>query len=206
MSRVELEALGVEPGMAVTSYKEGLRLGDTRFVARALDDRAGTTALLMAVRAIDPDALTSKAMFTWSVHEEGGLTGAAAMAERFGRSARRIYSIDTFVSSDSPLESPHLAYAPLGAGPVLRATENSGVSPDRERARVVRAAERAGIPLQMGLTQGSTDGTRFTFWGAPNQGLSWPGRYSHSPGEVLDLRDLARLSDLIRAVALMDGG
>jgi putative aminopeptidase FrvX len=85
---------------------------------------------------------------------------------------------------------------------VLRAIENSGVSPDRERARVVEAAARAGIPLQLGLTQGSTDGTQFTFWGTPNQGLSWPGRYSHSPGEVLDLRDLTRLTDLIVAVAM----
>ncbi len=53
----------------------------------------------------------------------------------------------------------------------------------------------------MGLTQGGTDGTQFTYWGAPNQGLSWPGRYSHSPGEVLDLRDLEQLSELIVAVA-----
>ena len=37
--------------------------------------------------------------------------------------------------------------------------------------------------------------------GAPNQGLTWPGRYSHSPGEVLDLRDLDMLSRLIVAVA-----
>jgi putative aminopeptidase FrvX len=123
------------------------------------------------------------------------------MAQRFGRSTLRIYSIDTFVSSDTPLETPHFAHTPLGDGPVLRATENSGVSPDRERARVFQAAAAAGIPVQMGLTQGGTDGTQFTFWGAPNQGLSWPGRYSHSPGEVLDLRDLARLIDLIRAVA-----
>jgi putative aminopeptidase FrvX len=85
---------------------------------------------------------------------------------------------------------------------VLRATENSGVSPDRERARVFAAADEAGIELQMGLTQGGTDGTQFTYYGAPNQGLSWPGRYSHSPGEVLDLRDLARLTDLIVAVAM----
>jgi putative aminopeptidase FrvX len=140
------------------------------------------------------------------VHEEGGLTGAAAMARRFAASALRIYSIDTFVSSDTPLESPHFAYAPLGDGPVLRAIENSGVSPDRERERVVAAAAGADIPLQMGLTQGSTDGTRFTFWGAPNQGLSWPGRYSHSPGEVLDLRDLQYLSELIVAVAMCDEG
>ncbi len=201
LDRVGLESRGVRPGLSVTSYKEGLRIGRNRFVARALDDRAGTTALLMAVNAIDPNELQTKVIFAWSVGEEGGLVGAAAMALRFASSALRIYSIDTFVSSDTPLESPHFAYAPLGDGPVLRATENSGVSPDRERERVFAAADAAGISIQMGLTQGGTDGTQFTFWGAPNQGLSWPGRYSHSPGEVLDLRDLAGLGALIQAVA-----
>jgi putative aminopeptidase FrvX len=202
LDRAALEARGVRAGMSVTSHKEGLRLGRNRFVARALDDRAGTTALLLAINEVDPTALPSKVIFAWSVGEEGGLVGAGAMAQRFGRSTLRIYSIDTFVSSDTPLESPHFAYTPLGAGPVLRATESSGVSPDRERRRVFDAASAAGIPLQMGLTQGGTDGTQFTFWGAPNQGLSWPGRYSHSPGEVLDLRDLRYLSDLIRTLVL----
>ena len=87
----------------------------------------------------------------------------------------------------------------------MRAIENSGVSPDRERQRVIHAARAAGVPLQIGLTQGGTDGTQFTFWGAPNQGLSWPGRYSHSPGEVLDLRDLTHLGQLIAAVARAGG-
>jgi putative aminopeptidase FrvX len=32
-------------------------------------------------------------------------------------------------------------------------------------------------------------------------GLSWPGRYSHTPGEVLDLRDLDALSRLVAALA-----
>jgi len=31
--------------------------------------------------------------------------------------------------------------------------------------------------------------------------LSWPGRYSHSPVEVLDLRDLQALEKLIYAIA-----
>ena len=66
-------------------------------------------------------------------------------------------------------------------------------------------SREAGIPLQVGLTQGGTDGTQFTFWGAPNQGLSWPGRYSHSPGEVLDLRDLEHLGELIAAMARTGG-
>jgi putative aminopeptidase FrvX len=196
-----LASRGVGVGMQVTSYKEGLRLGRTRYVARSLDDRAGTTALVRAINQIDPDRLPGRVIFAWSVHEEGGLRGAAAMARRFGRTAARIYSVDTFVSSDTPLESRHFAYAPLGKGPVLRAIENSGVSPDLERLRVRRAADAAGIPLQLGLTQGSTDGTTFSFRGAPNQGLSWPGRYSHSPGEVLDLRDVDMLTRLIVAVA-----
>ena len=58
------------------------------------------------------------------------------------------------MSSDTPLESPHFAYAPLGKGPVFRAIESANVSPDEERSRVRRAAAAAGIPLQMGLTQG----------------------------------------------------
>ncbi len=196
-----LAARGVVVGMQVTSHKEGLRLGRARYAARALDDRAGTTALVRATNRIDPARLPGRVIFAWSVHEEGGLRGAAAMARRFGRTTARIYSIDTFVTSDTPLESPHFAYVPLGKGPVFRAIENASVSPDQERLRVRRAADAARIPLQIGLTQGGTDGTTFTFWGAPNQGLSWPGRYSHSPGEVLDLRDIEMLTQLIVTVA-----
>jgi putative aminopeptidase FrvX len=196
-----LAARGVVAGMQVTSHKEGLRLGRTRYTARALDDRAGSTALVRAINQVDPNRLPGKVIFAWSVHEEGGLLGANAMARRFATKTARIYSLDTFVSSDTPLESPHFAYAPLGKGAVLRAIENSSVSPDQERARVVRAATAAKIPLQIGLTQGGTDGSSFTYWGAPNQGLSWPGRYSHSPGEVLDLRDLDALAKLVVAVA-----
>ena len=201
LNSAELLERGVGVGAMVTSHKEGLRMGPTRFTGRGLDDRVGTTAMILAINDLNPDRLQSKVIFTWSVHEEGGLVGARAMARRFAATARRIYSVDTFVTSDSPLESPHFAYAPLGNGPVLKAIESSAISPDRERARVKRIAAAAGIPLQMALVQGSTDGTHFTFWGAPNQGLSWPSRYSHSPGETMDLRDLTQLAELIAAVA-----
>jgi putative aminopeptidase len=124
------------------------------------------------------------------------------VANRIGASSRHIYSIDTFVSSESPLESPHFAFVSLGAGPVLRAIENGSFSPHYIRAQVEAAAKAAGVPLQTGLTQGGTDGTSFTFFGAPNTGLSWPGRYSHSPAEVLDLADVERLAKLIGALAV----
>ena len=69
------------------------------------------------------------------------------------------------------------------------------------RERIIRLAREANIPLQVGTTHGSTDATAFVAWGAAGAGLSWPGRYSHSPAEVLDLRDLADLVRLIESVA-----
>jgi putative aminopeptidase len=196
-----LVARGVRVGLGVTSPKTSVRLFGSRFTGRSMDDRAGSTALLMAVRRIDPATLDHAVLFVWSVQEEGGLVGAQVVAAKHAASTTRIYSIDTFVSSDTPLESPHFAFAPLGNGPVLRAIENGSFSPPAVRAQVITAAKGAGIPLQIGLTQGGTDGTTFTFYGAPNTGLSWPGRYSHTPAEVLDLKDLERLAALITAVA-----
>lgn len=205
MDGAALAARGVVPGMQVTNYKEAIRLGRQRFTSRSMDDRAGSTALLRAIRQIDPAKISSRVIFTWSVHEEGGLLGAKAMARRYAKTTARIYSIDTFVSSDTPLESPHFAYAPLGQGAVLRAIESGSIVPDRERTRVREAAKAAGISLQIGLTQGGTDGSSWTFRGVPNQAISWPGRYSHSPGEVSDLRDIDALSKLITALAIAAG-
>jgi putative aminopeptidase FrvX len=197
-----LVARGVRVGQGVTGYKRGLRLGSMRFTGRSLDDRAGSTALLLALRALDPARLDHTVIFAWSVGEEGGLVGATALARRLAPSVRRVYAVDTFVSSDTPLELPTFAYAPLGAGPVLRALDDGSISSRAERTRVERAARAAGVPLQVGTTHGSTDATPFAAAGAVGAGLSWPGRYSHSPAEVLDLRDLAALVKLIGAAVV----
>jgi putative aminopeptidase FrvX len=201
MDSVALVARGVRIGSGVTAHKDAVRLGATQFTGRAMDDRAGSVALLQALATIDPAKLQRRVLFVWSTAEEVGLVGAAALAARLGPSVRRVHSIDTFVSSDTPLESPHFAFAPLGRGPVLRGIENSSLVPADARALVTQVARDARIPLQLGLTQGGTDGTAFTFYGAPNVPLSWPGRYSHTPGEVLDLRDLEHLGALVAALA-----
>jgi putative aminopeptidase len=52
------------------------------------------------------------------------------------------------------------------------------------------------------LTNGGTDGGPFTRYGAFNTAVSWPLRYSHSPAELIDLRDMRSLSRLISALAM----
>jgi putative aminopeptidase FrvX len=197
-----LASRGVQPGAMIIGYKHAERLGALRLTGRSSDDRTGSSALLLAVRSIDPATLPRKTYFVWDVGEEAGLLGARAFGAKYGTTLTRTYAIDTFVSSDTPLELPTFALAPLGKGPVLRGLDNSTVVSRIERERVIRAARAAGVPLQIGTTQGSTDGSAIGAFGAPNIGISWPGRYSHTPGEVLDLRDLDALARLIKALAV----
>jgi putative aminopeptidase FrvX len=110
--------------------------------------------------------------------------------------------VDTFVSADSPLETGRFAVVPIGSGAVVRALDNNSVVPAEEVERVVRIARSAGIPLQVSTTNGGNDGRPFAMAGAVNVPVSWPLRYSHSPAEVIDLRDMRSLVRLVAALAM----
>ena len=196
----EAEALGIHAGSTVTMPKRMFRIGAHRAVARGFDDRVGSTAQLLALRRLDPAKLRRRVIFAWSVEEEVGLNGAQALAERLGNLAE-VHAIDTFVSSDSPIESERFAGARLGHGPVLRAMDNGYVAPRETIDRFLGVARRAGVPVQVGFTGGATDAMPFLADGAALLPFSWPGRYSHSPVEVADLRDVESLVKLIVAVA-----
>jgi putative aminopeptidase len=196
----EAEAMGVHAGSTVTMPKRLLRIGRHRVLARGFDDRVGSTALLLALQRIDPAKLHRRVTFAWSVEEEVGLDGARALAERLPELAE-VHAVDTFVSSDSPIESRRFAGALLGRGAVLRAMDNGYFAPRELIDRFLALADRHGIPVQVGFTGGATDGMPFLAGGAAMLPFSWPGRYSHSPIEVADLRDLDSLVRLIVAVA-----
>jgi putative aminopeptidase FrvX len=198
-SAKEAEALGIRAGRTtVTMPKKMYRMGRHRAVARGFDDRNGCTALLLALRRIDPAKLTRRVTFAWVVEEEVGLVGSAVLAERFPH-LTRVHPVDTFVSSDSPIETGRLGYAPLGKGAVLRTMDNLNQTPRELIDRFLDLALRNGIPVQYGMTGGSSDGLAFTANGPEMLPFSWPGRYSHSPVEVTDLRDVEALVRLVIA-------
>jgi putative aminopeptidase len=198
---VALAACGVTAGMSLTGVKHATALAGTRFSARSIDDRAGCTALILAVRALNEKTLDHAVLFVWSVQEETALGGAAFTAARLGPSVRRVHAVDTFVSADSPLESTRFAVAPIGGGAVVRALDNSSATPAREVERVVAIARAKRIPLRVGTTNGGNDGSELARFGAVDVPIAWPLRYSHSPAEVIDLRDVAALARLVGALA-----
>lgn len=194
----EAEALGARAGSTVTMPKRMLRIGGHRAIARGFDDRNGCTALLLALGQIDPAKLTRRVTFAWVVEEETGLVGSLELARRL-TGLTRVHPVDTFVSSDSPRESRQYAYAPLGKGVVLRAMDNASLVPRPLIDRFLALAGRHGIPVQYGFTGGASDGVAFLPNGVEMLPFSWPGRYSHSPIEVSDLRDVEALIRLIVA-------
>jgi putative aminopeptidase FrvX len=196
----EAEALGVRVGSTVTMPKQMFRLGRHRGVGRAFDDRNGCTALLLALRQIDPAKLRRKVTFAWVVEEETGLVGSTAIAERM-TNLTRVHPVDTFVSSDTPRESRQYAYAPLGRGVVLRTMDNASLVPRELIDRYLALAGRAGIPVQYGFTGGASDGIAFLPNGVEMIPFSWPGRASHSPVEISDLRDVEALIRLVVVAA-----
>lgn len=200
-AREATAALGIKVGNTLTMPKKFVRLAGTRATGRSFDDRVGSTAQILAVRRLDPTRLKHTVIFIWSVREEIGLEGARAAANALGPRPARVHAIDTFVSADSPLEPKNFALAPLGRGAVARALDNSSVTPLAYVDSLVALASARRIALQVGTTNGGNDGSVFAVYGVPNVPIGWPLRYSHSPAETIDLRDVASLADLIQAVA-----
>ena len=67
--------------------------------------------------------------------------------------------------------------------------------------RVAALARRNAVPLQIGVTAGGNDGSKFTAFGAVNIPIGFPLRYAHTPAETADLRDAEAAVELIVALA-----
>jgi putative aminopeptidase FrvX len=200
-SREATAALGIQVGNTLTMPKKFARLAGTRATGRSFDDRVGSAAQVLAVRRLNPARLKHTVIFIWSVREEIGLEGARVAADALGLRPVRVHAVDTFVSADSPLEPKNFALEGLGHGAVARALDNSSVTPPALVDSLIALARARRIPFQVGTTNGGNDGAVFGPYGVPDVPIGWPMRYSHSPAETIDLRDVVSLADMIQVVA-----
>ena len=201
-SREAVVKAGTREGDTATVVKRFRRLLGDRVSARSLDDRLGCATLVEALKRLEgPTRRASGTVdFVFSVGEEIGRLGAMHYAKT--AAPAHVFPIDTFVTSDSPLESKRMAYARLGGGPVLRAFDESGLTPTAEVARIAALARQHKIPLQLGVTAGGNDGSVFRSLHTVNVPIGFPLRYAHSAVETADLRDAEAVVDLIVVLAL----
>ncbi len=200
----EVAKLGINLGDTITIPKAYRPLLGTRANGRSFDDRVGDTALISAVWALGAPLKDRDVTFVWSTGEEEGLVGAAKVAQRLaaeGDAPDFVFAVDTFVSADSPIESKRFGDAEIGKGFVIRAVDNSNIVPTDLVERLIKLAHANQIPIQYGVTGGGNDGSAFVRYGSVDIALGWPLRYSHSPAEVIDTRDVDSLARIITVIA-----
>ena len=171
---------------------------------RSFDDRVGDTALVSALWALGGPLKDRDITFVCPREKSSAWWAQARLqsaSQLEGREPDYVFAIDTFVSSDSPIESKRFGDAQIGKGFVVRAVDNSNIVPHAFVEKVLKLARANQIPAQFGVTGGGNDGSAFVRYGSVDVALGWPLRYSHSPAEVVDTRDVDALGRIIAVIA-----
>ncbi len=189
-SKEEAERLGIKPGIyGVPDYKP-LSLNNSYFTSPGLDDAAGVTAILYAMRKIWKirDRVGAEIHFIATIQEEIGLRGAEMAAYRIKPDMAVAVDV-TFAKQ--PL-MPNEFTLKTGKGPVI----SKGPIYHWEVVELLeRAAKEGDIPYQV---EPDFRGYGTDTWaiqvarGGVKTGLvGLPLRNMHSPVEVINLKDVA---------------
>jgi putative aminopeptidase FrvX len=194
----EVEKMGIGFLDPITINKGWQMLNGKYICSRALDNRVGCWAVLQAFEQAVKKMPKATVHFCFSVQEEAGLRGAAVIGNTMYLDY--VIAVDTYSTSDAPGLDKFFKPIILGKGPVIRAVDTIAVATPMMRDTVKKAAGKAKIPLQVGVTGGTTDGAKLQESGAATVPLGIPMRYTHSPAEVVHQDDVENLVRLLGAV------
>ena len=197
-SRVEAQR-SVRIGDPAVIDAEPFALGENLIVARSLDDRLGCYVIGEAVREIARRAAPVSVTAMATVQEEVGSRGARVAAR--GLNVEAAIAVDLYSTSDTPAPmstARQWGEIGFGEGPILGRGPN--ICHDLFD-HVLSTAERLGIPYQLEAEPGatSTDANviQLAGSGVATCLISIPNRYSHSPVEIVDRRDVDHTIRLI---------
>ncbi len=196
-SKKETEALGVKLLDPVIIKKDFFKVNKDNVCSRALDNRAGVLALLRVFSNLKKSKFKGKLSLIWTVQEEIGLRGANVIANTMDFDY--VIALDTYSTTDSPGLEEFYQPVYLGKGPVLRMVDVRMIASPKFKDRITAIAKKEKIPIQYGITGGSTDGAIIQTSGAITMPIGIPMRYTHSSTEIVHLGDLANLIKLLTA-------
>jgi putative aminopeptidase FrvX len=170
-------------------------------VARAFDNRIGTFAVAEALRLLKESKtkLNAEVCVVSNVQEEVGLLGARQIAYSLHPDIALV--VDVTHATDYPtVNKAQHGDIKVGKGPALT---HGGCNHPEVVARLEAIAKSKKIPLQheaMSATSGTdTDVIFWTRGGIASALISLPNRYMHSPVEVVSLKDLEMIPELMAA-------
>jgi putative aminopeptidase FrvX len=172
-------------------------------VARAFDNRIGTFAVAETLRLLkqNKSKLQAEICAVSNVQEEVGLLGARQIAYSLKPDVALV--VDVTHATDYPtVNKQQHGDIKIGKGPTIT---HGGCNHPEVVARIEAVANAHKIPLQheaMSSTSGTdTDAIFWTRGGIASALISLPNRYMHSPVELVSLRDLELIPELLAGVA-----
>jgi putative aminopeptidase FrvX len=201
-SRKDAQEL-VRVGDPVTLADEFDLLRNDLAVARAFDNRIGTFAVAEALRLLkgSKTKLRAEVCAVSNVQEEVGLLGARQIAYSLKPDVALV--VDVTHATDYPtVNKLQHGDVKIGKGPTIT---HGGCNHPEVVARIESVAKGKKIPLQheaMSNTSGTdTDAIFWTRGGIASALISLPNRYMHSPVEVVSLKDLEMIPELLAGFA-----
>lgn len=198
LTAAECAARGVRVGTRMV-WDPGVRRIGRLLVGKAMDDRLGVAVLVALARRLAGARRRFDVTLALTVQEEIGMLGASSLA-RDGRTFDVGFIIDNGLAGDIPTVSAAHVPVRLGMGPALVHRDSSVHYSRRLIAELRATAERAGIPVQDAvLYHYSSDGAHLVRQGMESLLVAPPIRYSHSPFEAVDVRDVEATVALFEA-------
>ena len=200
--RKEAEKL-VRIGDPITLADEFELLRNDLAIARAFDNRIGTFAVAEALRLLHESKrkLNAEICAVSNIMEETGLLGARQIAYSLKPDVALV--VDVTHATDYPtVDKPQHGDVKIGKGPTVT---HGGGNHLEVVARVEAVAKQKKIDLQHEATSATsgtdTDVIFRTRGGIPSALISLPNRYMHSPVELVSLKDLEKIPELMAGFA-----
>lgn len=201
----------VDTGLRPETVRERIRVGDMitlrsrcerlqghRVAGKAFDDRAGVTALIVMLHALQRLRHAVDVLLVATVQEEVGLRGA--ITATFGVAPHVGVAVDVGFAQQPGVEKWRARE--LGKGPIL--ARGANIHPE-VHALLKEAAADACISVQHEVVAGHTGTDAWAMQvsreGVPTGLLSIPLASMHSPVEIADLRDITATGRLLAEFA-----
>ncbi len=204
----DVRTLGIGVGDAIAYDEPMVELANSdRVAGKALDNRVGCAILVHLAERLRSASLGCTVHLVVTVQEEVGLRGAQMATHRLNPTAAIV--VDTVPSGGTPdVDFYRDLSMRIGAGPVIPVSSGGGgrgfLANPAMRDFLVDAAEKAGVAVQQAVFVGGNSDAAAVHMvrdGIPTGVVNIARRYSHSPVEMLDIRDAMGAVDLLAAAA-----
>lgn len=206
-SSEEVHSMGIEIGCPVIYKPHFQQLAGTKVSGTAIDNRGGVAALVCIANLLKNQQAKSTVYLVGTVWEEFNLRGAS-IAARACKPDIAI-ALDVVLTGDTP-ELKNRFEVFLGKGPAMqmynfhgRGTLNGTIPHKGLSDLAVTVAKENNIPLQRFASVGILTDSSYVQLegnGVAALELGFPTRYTHTPTEVCDVKDIEMLGELVNDI------